>query len=190
MGPGPNVFGGEGVRVDRFGYLHLGVGLYGGRWICSEVVLTRSLGFGEYRFDVGDASGIDPNIVFGLFTWDPAAREEQYRELDIEISRWGDPHKANSQFVIQPFTRPQNLDRFELPPGRAILSLDWTPHRLLARATVGGKVVREHLFVEGIPEPGDARVRLNLWLYRASPPEKPVEVIVNRFDFIPLRKGH
>jgi hypothetical protein len=73
------------------------------------VVLNRSLGYGTYTFVVRETAGIDPNAVLGLFLWDPVAFRIHNRELDIEISRWGDPKNSNSQFVVQPYSRPGNL---------------------------------------------------------------------------------
>lgn len=187
VGPGPNVFGAEGVEVDPHGRLHLAIQRVGNRWVCSEVILERSLGFGEYRFVVSDTAGIDMNAVFGLFLWDTAAPQRYFHEVDIEISRWGE-QKPNAQFVVMPYQRPENMVRFELPPGRAELSFKWTPRQLLCRASVRGKIIKEHLFSKGISEPAQENVRLNAWLYRSVPPSdgKTVEVIVESFKFLPL----
>jgi len=189
VGPGPNLFGSESVKVDPQGYLHLAILPSGRRWICSEVISKRSFGFGEYRFVIRDIAKLDGNAVFGMFLWDTTASQQHFREVDIEISRWGET-KPNAQFVIQPYVRPENLVRFELPSGRAELSFKWTPGRLLCRARVGGKLVREYLFTKGVPEPGQENARLNNWLFRAAPPSdgKTVEVIVESFKFLPLNK--
>jgi hypothetical protein len=188
VGPGPNVFGPEGVQVDRRGRLHVAIAFHGGRWICSEVVSKRGFGFGEYLFVIQETANLDANAVLGLFLWDPSAPEHQFRETDMELSRWGDERKSNAQFVIQPYARPENLDRFELPPGRAEISLRCTRSRLFCRASAHGRVVREHLLTHGVPEPGRENVRLNLWLYGAAPPAngKAVEVVIERFEFLPL----
>lgn len=189
VGPGPNVFGSEGVQVDQHGYLHLTIVQNGRRWLCSEIVSERSFGFGEYRFALQETANLDINAVLGLFLWDTTAPQQHFREADIEVSRWGEA-KPNAQFVIQPYSRPENLVRFELPPGRAELSFKWMPGRLFCRARVHGKIVREYLFTKGVPEPGQENVRLNTWLYRAAPPAngKTVEVIVESFKFLPLKK--
>jgi hypothetical protein len=189
VGPGPNVFGSEGVKVDQRGYLHLAILQDGRRWLCSEVISEGSFGYGEYRFVLQETAHLDINAVLGLFLWDTTAAQQYFREADAEISRWGEA-KPNAQFVIQPYVRPGNLVRFELPPGRAEISFAWTPGRLLFRAKVHGRIVREHLFTKGVPEPGLENVRLNNWLYRAAPPSngKTVEVIVESFKFLPLNK--
>ena len=190
IGPGPNVFSAESVKIDQHGYLHLAIVQAGHRWLCSEVISERSFGYGEYRFVLQETANLDINAVLGLFLWETAAPKQHFREMDIEISRWGEEQKPNSQFVIQPYVRPENLVRFELPPGRAELSFKWAPGRLFCRAKVRGKVVREFLFTKGVPEPGLENVRLNNWLYRAAPPSngKTVEVIIESFKFLPLNK--
>lgn len=190
VGPGPNLFGAEGVRVDRGGNLRLGIGLYRGRWQASEVVLNRSLGYGTYTFVVRETAGIDPNAVLGLFLWDPVAFRIHNRELDIEISRWGDPKNSNSQFVVQPYSRPGNQERFGLPGGRAVLTFTWAPNEFLCRAFAGGKLIHQHLFTEGVSEPGAENVRINLWLFRGFPPStgKPIDIVIERFEFTPINR--
>jgi hypothetical protein len=160
--------------------------------VSSEVIAEQSLGYGEYRIVVQNTAGLDPNVVFGLFLWDTSAPELQNREIDIEVSRWGVPGDRNAQCVLQPYTKAGHRARFQLPAGRAEVMFRWSPSRLLCRASVGGRIVFEHLFTEGVPEPGHEKVRLNLWLYRMSPPVdgKPVGVVVEQFRFSPFdRKG-
>ena len=53
--------------------------------------LTRRLGYGTYRFVVRDVGHLEPGAVLTLFTWEGAAADQNHREMDIEISRWGDP---------------------------------------------------------------------------------------------------
>ena len=186
MCPGPNFFGSEGVEVDARGRLHLAILRKRTGWLCSEVVLDRSLGYGEYRFGIR-TSALDRNAVFGMFLWDAGAPRLHYREVDVELSRWGDPREPNAQFAVQPHQRPGNLVRFELPEGRADLSLEWRPGGLFCQASVSGRVVKQHRFTRGIATQGNERVRMNLWLYRGAPPAggKAVEVVVERFAFMP-----
>ncbi len=129
------------------------------------------------------------NAVLGMFLWDMSAPEQRFREADIELSRWGSERNVNAQFVIQPYTRPDNLVRFALPGGRTELSFKWSPGRLLCRAKLHRKLIREHTFTEGVPVPGHENVRLNAWLYRSVPPTdgKPVNICIERFEFIPLK---
>jgi hypothetical protein len=63
VGAGPNRFGAEGVRVDGRGHLHLKIAGGEGRWVCSEVILERSFGYGLYRFVVQETSQIDVKVA-------------------------------------------------------------------------------------------------------------------------------
>jgi hypothetical protein len=190
VGPGPNFFGDQGVQVDAEGRLHLAIVRKKAGWFCSEVVLNRSLGYGEYRFAVRNKV-LDANSVFGMFLWDARAPRLHFREFDIELSRWGDPRKANAQFAVQPYRRAGNLVRFELAEGLAELLFKWSPGRLVCRAVARGSLVKEHLFARGVPTPGKEHIHMNLWLYRGAPPAsgKPASVVVERFGFVSAGAG-
>ena len=72
----------------------------------------RALGYGTYVFTVRDTSSLDPSAAFGMLTWDDQGAEQNHRELDIEISQWGDRRIPTGQFVLQPFYVPANVARF------------------------------------------------------------------------------
>lgn len=59
-----------------------------------------------------DTSKLEPAVVLALFTWDYAGGDDNNREMDVEISRWGDPANKNAQYVVQPFHVPANVARF------------------------------------------------------------------------------
>jgi hypothetical protein len=189
VGPGPNVFSDApaSVWVDRQGRLHLRIAEREGQWTSAEVVNTRSLGYGRYRFDLASPVGaLDPNAVLGLFTWsdDPAYAN---REIDVEFSRFAaadDP--TNGQYVVPPYTRAGHLLRFVQPPAaRTAVSFDWRPGSV-SFAGPAGWTYRG----ADVPPPGGEHARINLWLYRGAPPagNEPVEVVVNAFRFTPARR--
>ena len=197
VGPGPNLFGGgaDNVWVDARGRLHLKITRRKGVSRCAEVVLTRSLGYGIYRFYLESRPPADPYVVLGLFTWndEPAYT---HREIDIELSRWGQPANQNAQFVVQPYQLPGHRIRFEFPARarQSVQSFTWSPGSVLFRSSVGrqdvadgGHVVREETLTAGIPAPGGENARINLWLSRgmATPGESDCEVVVNKFEFVP-----
>lgn len=95
--------------TDKSGFMHLKIARQGDRWMSAEVKLSRSLGYGSYRFVVQDIDHLEPAAVFGLLTWDDFGPA---REMDIEISRWGEPEDKNAQYVIQPYVVPANSVRF------------------------------------------------------------------------------
>jgi hypothetical protein len=189
---GANDYDPANAWTDEEGLLHLKLAQRDGRWTSAEVVLTRALGYGTYVFTVRDTSSLDPAAAFGMLTWDDRGAEQNHRELDIEISQWGDRKIPNGQYVVQPYYVPANVVRFPAPPGTLTHSFRWEPGRALfrtvrgARATDGAQVA-QHEFTSGVPAPGTERVRMNLYFFRYSPtpPQKDVEVVVERFQFLP-----
>jgi hypothetical protein len=189
---GANDYDPANAWTDSEGLLHLRLAQREGRWTSAEVVLTRALGYGTYRFTVRDVSTLDPAAAFGMFTWDSRAAEQNHRELDVEVSRWGDPRVPNAQYVLQPFYLPANVSRFSAPRGTLTHSFRWEPGRV-AFSTVhaaragDGAAVAKHEFTAGVPTPGDERVRMNLYYFRFAPaaPRNDVEVVIERFRYLP-----
>jgi len=90
VGPGPCYFSSDCVRVDSAGRLHLQLIQRDGCWFCGEVISMDNFGHGTYRWHLDTAPArIDRNVVLGLFTWDASDPSYNYREIDIEVSRWG-----------------------------------------------------------------------------------------------------
>lgn len=194
MGPGPNRWSDapESVWVGEDGALHLKIRQEGDHWVCSEVYLSRSLGYGEYRFDVRSPSAaVPPNAVLGLFTWSNTD-EEAHREIDVEVTRWGDRNAANGQFVVQPYDKPGHMVRFEIDEsqGNVMHRFTWKPDRVdFLTRLASGRHVSEWTFPGPIFAPKDEAVHINLWLYEGKPPStgKDVEVIIEKFTFTPHR---
>jgi hypothetical protein len=156
------------------------------------VILTRALGYGTYAFTVRETAHLDPAAALGMFTWDDEGADQNHRELDIEISQWGDRSIPNGQYVLQPFYVPANVARFSAPRGQLTHSFRWEPgrasfHTVRGSGATRGVVVAQHEFTSGVPTPGTERVRMNLYFFRFSPvpPEKDVEVVIERFQYLP-----
>jgi hypothetical protein len=174
--------------TDTDGRLHLRISRGLGEWMCAEVTLTRSLGYGSYSFDVRDVSQLEPSAVLGLFTWDDSSADFNHRELDTEISRWGDPSGKNAQYVVQPYYIPANVVRFSAPSGRLTYSFAWQPGRASFKTTrQAGGVIAEHAFTSGVPQPGGEAVHLNLYAFAndKSPLQHEVEVVIEKFEYLP-----
>jgi hypothetical protein len=182
--------GDEDAWTDQTGLLHLRIVKRGGRWSSSAMKLSRSLGYGSYRFVVRDLSHLEPAAVFALYTWDD---DGPAREVDIEISRWGEPADKNAQYVVQPYVVPANTVRFTAPPGTLTFTIDWQPGKVRFRTVRGASseiksnTVAEHVFTSGIPAPGNERIHLNLYAFenRDNPLREGAEVIVEKFEFLP-----
>jgi hypothetical protein len=192
-----NPYNPDNVYTDKSGALHLRIIKRDQQWTCSEVNLTRSLGYGTYSFTVEDISKLEPPVVFGIFTWDYSIStyQENYGEFDLNITRWADPKAQNAEFVIQPPVVPANISRFMAPPGKLKHTIVWEPGRVTmftARASggAGASVISRHVFTSEVPSSGFESIRMTLYVYR-DPNDKlpglqhPAEVVVDRFEYLP-----
>ncbi len=192
VGPGPNVFSDNAanVTVDGSDALHLAIRRSGRGWRCAEVILNRSLGYGRYTFVLESGfESLDHNAVLGLFTWDSGAPEVNNREIDIEFSRWGVPLNQNGQFVVQPYSEPNRLFRFDFPPAPASdHSFTWTRDAVVFESRpAGGGGTTWTYGGPMVPTSANEHVRINLWLFNTRPPsnEQDQEVVIRSFQFVP-----
>ncbi|HKD05771.1 MAG TPA: hypothetical protein VKB79_07710 [Bryobacteraceae bacterium] len=176
--------------TDDQQHLHMRINGPPNHLTSSEIMLNRSLGYGTYRFIVRDISGLDPSAVFSMMTCDDAG---PWREMDIEISQWGQPGSRNGQFVIQPYYIPANTFRFAAPAGKATFMLHWSPERAEFKTLAGtvlspdAKASIDHVFTAAVPPSGDERVHLNLYVFEneLSHSMRGAEVVVESFEFLP-----
>ena len=199
-GPGPNYFSdrAEDVWVDGDGRLHVRIVHRDGRWYCTEVITAEPLGYGLYTFTLASrVDTMDKNVVLGLFTWDDTCPEHNYREIDIEFSRWGANAGDNAQYAVQPWDHTGNLHRFTLAlqGDLSTHSFDWRATSIQFSSFQGGTApplpgaeIQSWLYTGGdIPPEGAGNARINLWLLNGDPPAdgQDVEVIIEAFDFLP-----
>ena len=210
-GPGGNLFSVQpkDVWVDSQG-LHLSIDQHNGQWWSSEVILPKSLGYGTYAF-VTDSrlDTLDPNAVFGGFTWDPLGGDTTFptwpnREADIEVSRFGNASDTqDAQFVLQPYQLAGHLDRFTLPNLSAGANvtwfMQWAPGGIQYTAVQGNypsgnyppsAVIQQWTYAGAVPQPGQAMFHFNLWLDASAPAGgKPVSVLIRDFHFTALAEA-
>jgi hypothetical protein len=186
-GGAPRFYSPANTWVDKEGHLHMKMERRNGQWYCAELNLTRSLGYGTYRFTVEDISHLGPSAVVGMFTYDEASLDDSRHELDIELSRWGDPSHNNAQYVVQPFYVPENVYRFEAPAGTLTYVIRWEPGVASFKTTQGNKIVSEHSFAAGIPEATGQTAHIDLYdfHYSESLSHQPGEVVIDKFEYLP-----
>jgi hypothetical protein len=192
----PNEYAASNAWTDEKGYLHLRMAQRDGHWSCGEVSLNRSLGYGTYRFVVQDVAHLRPSAVLGMFTWDDIRSADLRNELDIELSRWGDPKGKNAQYVVQPFYAPENLARFTAPAGVLTYMFRWAPGTVSFRSASGAltdsgeKPISEHVFTSGIPTPANEKIHIDLYDFHhsESSSQEPAEAVIEKFEFLPLDK--
>lgn len=211
-GPGPNVFSdsNEQIWIDPLDRLHMTVRNPQGTWLSSEIVTEDILGYGDYRLTaVGKLDDWAANVVFGFFHWeypdcfDGSNPWNLHNEMDMEISRWGDPAAEMAQFVVQPYQVANSMSRFDVPFSAntaesavqlTTFAYQWFSDRIEFRVWAGDAysesaqtlihswtytgpyIPREHL----------ARVHLNLWQFSGPPSNGEAhEIILTDFVFVP-----
>jgi hypothetical protein len=188
-----NFFDPANVWTDERGALHLRISGSPGKWAGAEVKLTRSLGYGTYRFQVRDISHLEPSALLTLITWDGVGTESTRRELDVELGLWGHLDNTNVNYVVQPYYVPANVVAFRLPPGLYTHSFRLEPGKVTFSTTAGssktggGRVINQHVFTSGVPIPRDESVRIALYVFHQGPiPLKNEnEIIIDKFEYFP-----
>src|SRR5262249_7706667 len=61
-----NDYASSNAWTDASGAMHLRIAKTETDWTCAEVSLTRSFGYGTYRFVVRDVSQLEPATMFGM----------------------------------------------------------------------------------------------------------------------------
>ncbi|MDX6530922.1 MAG: hypothetical protein QOH41_3212 [Blastocatellia bacterium] len=188
-----NFFDPANIWTDESGALHLRISGSPGKWAGAELKLTRSLGYGTYKFQVRDVSHLEPSALLTLITWNGVGTESTRRELDVELGRWGEPDNTNVNYVIQPYYVPANIVAFRAPPGLYTHSFRWEPGKVTFSTLAGsgntgeGRVINQHVFTSGVPSPGGQSVRLALFVFHQghTPLKNENEVIIDRFEYLP-----
>jgi hypothetical protein len=189
-----NLYDADNVWTDSSGAMHLRISKKSGKWTCAHLILTRSLGYGTYSFVVRDTSRLPPAAVLSMHTFDPSGGEQHYREMDIEIGRWGDPANAdNAQYGIQPFYVPGDVAQFKEPSGTLTHTLLWESGRASFKTvrgssmSAGAPVVYQHVFTSGVPSPGQELQELMLYVVASDkyPLQKDTEVVIEKFKYLP-----
>ena len=190
-----NSFDPANVWTDESGALHLRIAKANrpGDWTAAELKLTRSLGYGTYVFVVRDISHLEPSAVLSFFTWDELGTEQNRRELDIEISGWGQREDRNTHYVVQPYYIPSNVVQFRTPAGKMTQSFSWQPGQVTFSTNAGSRrtdqtgIVNTHVFTTGVPSAGGDTVHMNLYVFGKGEIalKNQMEVVVERFEYLP-----
>ncbi len=208
-GPGPNYFinTSKNIFIDVLDNLHLKIVKKDETWSCSEVISKNKFGYGRYVFNIKSrVDKLDANAVLGIFLWDPNALKNHNHEIDIEVSKWSVANNMNGQFVVQPFTNPNNINRFNmnLLGNYSSFTIDWFPDRIIFNAyhghiecdpTKNSKPLNVPIQSwvhksNSIPVPRQSNIRFNLWLNEGKAPstEQEQEVVITCFSFSPFSK--
>ncbi len=205
IGPGPNGFSTNNVWTDASGRLHLKINkeIEAGatNWSCAEVICGDEFGYGMYCFYLDSpVDDLDPSVVLSPFIYSDHP-DYAFRETDIEFTTWNDTATVgNAQYAIQQWAHQVIVERFECPPGvtNSVHCFVWAPWRIDFKSLRGhdptstdpADLIYEWSYTNAnrVPPEGPVRPRINLYLSAGQPPtdDNPVEIIVSRFDYLPL----
>lgn len=193
VGPGPNLFHTENVRLTPDG-LHLAIRQTHGHWTCAMANLRTRLNYGTYTFSViGRLDELDRNVVLGLFLY----RDDDH-ELDIECARWGVPDADGLHYSLQPAS-PATTAAFPLAlhgthtthqivwhPGQ-VTFVSWHGH--YPRPPSADHVLGAWRYPQPYHKPSGEVAAVNLWLLGGQPPidGQEVEVTIADFTYTPHR---
>lgn len=183
----------ENVWVDDNGRLHLKITNRNNKWYCAKVTLLKPITYGKYIFEVDSRiDKFDKNIVGGLFIY-----KDDSREIDIEFSKWGIDGNLNSQFVIQPGSKPENKKRYSLnlTGNKSTHLFYWKPDIIEFESYRGAfrkspdknDIIQQWKYTgKDIPADSDEQVKINLWMFRGMPPSdnREVEMILSSFKIL------
>ncbi len=187
-----NIYDSGNAWIGTDGFLHLKISKKADQWTCADVSLTRSLGYGTYVVGVRDISFLEPTVAFTMHTYDEQGGE-YYRQIGIEISRWGDAKaRYNAQYGVVPLYVPGNVVHFTAPAGGLTFSLRWESERatIETRRELGmqakSSLISQHVFTSGVPPPGKENFHIMLYIAPSQNPlQQPTEVVVDKFEYLP-----
>ncbi len=186
-GPGPNIFGSEGIQASPDG-IKLEIKKIDGNWQCAEIFTFGTFSYGTFDLEFSLVSRIDSNAVFGLFLYN---REipPLYNEIDFEIARWGNSENNNCQFTVQPYEKTGNSISFskDAPMKKFRLLISWTSEFILFTLLDNkGRVISSWEY-DGpdIPRNTKSRFHINAWLFDGQQPygDGILSIIIHKFEY-------
>ena len=208
--PGPNLYSTDNVWVDEEG-LHMKVVKDEDQWVCSEVSLATSMGYGRYTYHTSgriDLIAEEPCVVVGISTIDTTF-PPFFRQIDMELGRWCKVlDQTNMQYVIQPWDLRDATGTFINRP-RFTISLTEEENDLTFMVTwLNGEVTCEtyngHHYGDppedtliyrwirsgtDVPVKGNEKVRISHYWYDQYEPDEvsaPSEnFLLTYFNFVP-----
>ena len=180
------------VWVDDEGFLHLLMGEEAGQYLCSGVSITRSLGYGTYRFEVSDSAQLPLSASFFMLIRSDHEDPDDRSGFSIELSKWGRAGQRDAAFIVQPYYIPGNVASFKAPAGQVTYVLRWEPGNAVFNSFPGSvskphRDVINHVFNSDVPVPSTETVKLDFhdFHHSQSGVHHPVEIVVRKFEYLP-----
>jgi len=159
--------------------------------MCAKITMSKSCSYGRYVFQVDSrVDQFDKNIVGGLFLY-----KNDLEEIDIEFSKWNMDGNMDSQFAIQPSNIKANKKRYYLNlfNEKSTHWFNWQRDRIEFASCQGhsndlpkvNNIIQQWIYTgTDIPPDNDEKAKINLWLFRGTPPTDRVEteMIISGFS--------
>ena len=194
--PGPNYWGSGAESVEVVdNKLHLRIAQVNGKWTSAEIMTPIPDGKrGAVITITSPVHDLDPRVVLGMFAY-----RDDHNELDVEISRFGNPASPmNAQYAVHSPRGGVEKNPFsiEAAPDSPLTmhTLTWGP-RVSPGVGLGiepisfasdGVGVRESWDYAGAPvNLQRAWLHLNLWLYEGKAPAngQPIDIEIGSIRF-------
>lgn len=181
--PGNNYWNNTGAWIDNKDRLHLTIVKDNGKWKCTMLNSEYTYLYGTFTWTVASpVYNFDKNSVVGLCTY-----LDDYHELDIETSKWGETNGKNLWYSVQPSKIKGNCQAYFVPSNikgtNTKYRIEWKPTYVrFTSMQTNGKIIADYNYtnISGIPKQPES-VIMNLWL--VSPPSngKNIELIISDF---------
>lgn len=177
--PGNNHWNSNHVTFGKDGEIKLKMNADG----CAEIFTKEPVSYGDYLFQL-DSKFDDhhPNSVVGFFLY-----QDDKRELDIELSKWGNSNEDNLWYSIQ----PSPFSKFTKASTRVSLNGSYTTHRIVwlkgfvlfesfhghGDLAIDSKRMFRHKYNNELNlEPSKTRLHINFWNCNEVPFQREEEV--------------
>jgi endo-1,3-1,4-beta-glycanase ExoK len=181
--PGNNYWNNAGAWIDNQNRLHLTIVKDKCKWKCTMLNSQCTYLYGTFTWTIDSpVYCFDKNSVVGLCTY-----LDDYHELDIETSRWGETRGNQLWYSVQP-SKIEGNSRGYLVPSRVtgtktIYRIEWKPDYVrFTSMQANGKIIADYNYtnVSGIPKQPESII-MNLWLMAPPSNGKNIELIISDF---------
>jgi endo-1,3-1,4-beta-glycanase ExoK len=181
--PCNNYWNNSGAWIDNQNRMHLTIVKDKGTWKSTMLNSQYAYRYGTFTWTVASpVYTFDKNSVVGLCTY-----LDDYHELDIETTRWGETRGNQRWYSIQPAKIKGNSKGYLIPSSikgtNTIYRIDWKPSYVrFTSMQANGRVIADYNYtnVSGIPQQPES-VIMNFWLMAPPSNGKNIELIISDF---------
>ncbi|MDR7667016.1 hypothetical protein RG963_14745 [Methanosarcina sp. Z-7115] len=181
--PGNNYWNNTGAWIDDQNRMHLTIVNDNGKWKCTMLNSQNSYLYGTFTWTVASpVYTFDKNSVVGLCTY-----LDDYHELNIITSRWGEPDGNQLWYSIEPSKIEGNSKDYLVPSSiegiNTTYRIEWKPNYIRFTSTqADGTVIADYnnTNISSIPKEPESII-MNLLLVAPPSDGKNIELIISDF---------